>query len=96
MSCIRRQSLSVVAPVALAATVLLVSCLDDPSGPGVQPGFLALAPNFVSSAAGIVDVAGVHVRLTRDADGTVALDDTVAIDPESETVDLSFTVMVSS
>jgi hypothetical protein len=82
--------------LALSLTLLFVSCLDDPSGPGVQPGYLALAPSFESSAAGIVDVDDIHVLLVRDADGTTALDTVVALAAEADSVDLSFTILVSS
>jgi hypothetical protein len=60
----------------------------------MKTGYLALAPAFESSAAGIVPIDRVHVILTRVADETVALDDTIAVDPESQTVDLTLSVAV--
>jgi len=84
------------ASVAIAITIAVTSCLDDPSGPGVQSGFLSLAPSFESSAAGIVDVGSVHVILVRAADESVALDTVVTLETGSDSVDLSFSVLVSS
>ncbi len=82
--------------ISLAVSVFATSCLTDPAGPAYVPGFLALAPSFESSAAGIVDVDSVHVMLIRDEDETVALDTVVALTTDSDSVDLSFSIPVSS
>ncbi len=82
--------------LALVASAFAISCLTDPSGPAYVPGFLALAPSFESSASGIVDVDSVHVILIRDEDESIALDTVVALTTDSDSVDLSFTIPVSS
>ena len=56
MSRARPLRLSLVASAAIAATLLLISCLDDPSGPRYETGYLALAPSFRGDLIGLVDL----------------------------------------
>ena len=90
------RQLSPLALLAFIASAFAISCLSDPSGPSYMPGYLALAPSFESSASGVVDVDSVHAILIRDEDETVALDTVVALTTDSDSVDLSFSVPISS
>jgi hypothetical protein len=73
--------------------LFLVNCSDQ-TGPEQQYGHLSLIPTFASRAAQIIQVDSVQVLLLRSDSATVALDTVVAIDPDSNTVVLDFTVIL--
>ena len=76
---------------------LAVSTCSDETGPhGPVPGYLALAPRFEASSAGIVPVARGRFVLTRQPGGEVALDTILAIAPDADSVDLSLTVSLQA
>jgi hypothetical protein len=87
------RSLCKFIPVTLVATLFIVSCLGDPSGPHSARGYLSVAPNFASRAAGVVPVAHVRAVLTR-MNGTVALDTLVDVAPDADVVDLTLPVSI--
>ncbi len=89
------RSLGKFIPVALVATLFIISCFGDPSGPRSARGYLAVVPSFVSRAATVVPIVHVRAVLTRIDDGTVALDTLVDVAPESDVVDLTLSVIIN-
>ncbi|HXV86775.1 MAG TPA: hypothetical protein VD793_08760, partial [Gemmatimonadales bacterium] len=77
-----------------AATCLLVASCADPGAPRGMDAHFAVAPSFRSAAAGIIPIDRVRLTLTRDADGTLALDTTVSVDLNADSLDLSLKVVV--
>ncbi len=66
----RLRDLAAVASVA----VLLLDCLDDPSGPGAQiEGRFSLAPAFPAAASGIVDVGSMRITVVGTLRGAVVV-----------------------
>ncbi|MFC1640098.1 hypothetical protein ACFL3B_04980, partial [Gemmatimonadota bacterium] len=95
MSRVRRRRFSLLASAALAFALLLVSCLDDSSGPEYQTGYLALAPSFRSDLIGLVDLDRIGVVITRTLDESVALDTVVRIASDADSMVLELPVFVS-
>ncbi|HEX9580166.1 MAG TPA: hypothetical protein VF970_03595, partial [Gemmatimonadales bacterium] len=82
-------------PIALGAgTYVLIASCADPGGPRGFDAHFAIAASFASSAAGIVPIDRARITLIRNTDSTVALDTTVIVNPDSDSLDLSLTVVV--
>jgi hypothetical protein len=88
--------LKIATPVALLATVLVVSCLGDPSGPRLRAAHFALAPSFSSAAAGLIGIDSVQALLHRTSDSSIALDTTVQVAQNDSVIDLNLVVPVDS
>lgn len=82
---------------ALAVATLVAACTGDAVEPRVEPTIrLAVVPVFATGATGIVDIGTVQARLTRVADGAVALDTSVAVAPDADSLELEMRVAVVS
>ncbi len=87
----------VFALLSAASLAAIASCSDDTSGPPVpRAGFIAIAPSFSSNAASIVEVAIVAILLERTVDGSIVLDTAIALEPGTDSVDVSLPVPILS
>jgi plastocyanin len=82
----------------LLATVAVLSCLRDSTAPRVLSGHLAVAPEFESSSAGVVDFDRARITVVRpspvlsDLPPSVVLDTVIAIPVTADSIDLSVSV----
>ncbi|MDH3495501.1 MAG: hypothetical protein OER21_01945 [Gemmatimonadota bacterium] len=92
----RPHRLAVTLGLLALGTLAVTTCSENTGPAGLRPGLVALAPRFLSSAAGIVEIARVRLTLTRNADGTLVRDTVVTLSPADSIVDLAVTVQLES
>ncbi len=84
-------------PLMLVATLFMLSCLDEAGAPGAPYiGRFAVAPRFVSGAAGIVEIAQVRVIAVRADDESVVFDSTFTVPADADSLPVEFAVAAFS